>query len=108
MEKDLNFLQRLKQKLNPHAAMLNVLKSFLPQFAAQLAEMEKPENGLLKEGEDKIAYILTHRNGDLIVSICPLAYDKTAGRMTIGKPINTQPLEKMIENGGDSGSNPGN
>ncbi|MCB1305132.1 MAG: hypothetical protein KDK37_12670 [Leptospiraceae bacterium] len=99
---NLNIKERfkgMKSMLSPQNAMISMLKPFLPHFAGQLAEMEKPENGLLKEGEDKIAYILTHHAGDLIVSICPLTYDKAAGRMIVGQPINTQPIEKMLADG---------
>lgn len=106
MQKDRNFLKRLKDKFNPASAMLGMVQSFLPQLGSTLQQMERPESegGILKEGQNKVAFVVVQVKGEPMISICPLIQE--GDRMLMGKPINTQPLEQMlqqntIEDGGE-------
>ncbi len=83
---------------DPKQALLGIVKSVLPRLSGHLAEMEKPESGVLQPGEDKMAYIITQNQGDLVIALCPLAFDRANNRMIVGKPLNTQPLEKTLKN----------
>ena len=69
----------------------------LPKLAETLQAMEKPksEGGILEEGQDKVAFVVVQVNGELMISICPLA--KTENKMEMCKPVNTQPLEQMLK-----------
>lgn len=96
MQKDQNFLKRLKDKFNPANAMTGMMQSLLPQLGATLERMEKPvsEGGILKEGQDKVAFVIVNVKGEPMVSICPLS--KQEDQMIMGKPINTQPLGQVL------------
>ena len=97
MSKDQNFLDRLKAKFNPANAMMGMVETLLPKLAETLQAMEKPksEGGILEEGQDKVAFVVVQVNGELMISICPLA--KTENKMEMCKPVNTQPLEQMLK-----------
>lgn len=76
----------------------NMALSFLPQFTEKIVGMDKPvdEGGLLKEGEDKMAFILTQQNGKMMVTVSSLTYNTETGQMMINKPISNQPLENLL------------
>jgi hypothetical protein len=103
MQKDQNFLKRIKNKFNPAMAMTGMLQSLLPQLGDTLAKMEKPESegGMLKEGQDKIAFVVVQVNGEPMISICGLT--RQGDQMIMGKPINSQPLEQMLNQNQDNG-----
>ena len=79
--------------------MTTMALSFLPQFGEKIAGMDKPlaDGGLLKEGEDKIALIVTQQNGELMVTVSALSFNKETGQMMIHKPISNQPLEQLLQ-----------
>ncbi|PHN00754.1 hypothetical protein [Flavilitoribacter nigricans] len=77
--------------------------SFLPQFTEKLTGMDKPvaEGGLLKEGEDKMAFILTQQNGKMMVTVSSLSFNTETGQMMINKPISNQSLETLLQQQND-------
>lgn len=98
MRKDRNFLKQMSDRFGLGSMMTSAATAFLPQFAEQLAQMEKPveEGGLLKEGESKMAYVLTQKEGQLIITICALTYNPETRQMIMGQPISNQPLEELL------------
>lgn len=92
-------LDAMQQRFGMGKMIQDMVISALPQFAEQLAKMEKPsdEGGLLKEGETKLAYLITQTDGELNISLCPLAFDQELQKMILKKPISNQPLAELLQ-----------
>ena len=97
-----NFIKKKLNAMQERFGMGNMVKdmviSALPQFAEQLATMEKPidEGGLLKEGESKLAYLITQVDGEIRITLCPLAFDPEVKKMIVKPPITNQPLIGLL------------
>ncbi len=86
-----HLFNRIKNAVSPQSMMGNLASALLPQLAASLMAMERPreEGGLLNPGEQKIAYLITTMDGEIGLSIVPMAYNAERGVMELGKPIRT-------------------
>ena len=91
-----NKLDFFKGKFNPMNAMMGAFKSLLPQLGATIESMEQPEaaGGLLKEDEQKIAFVIIQRKGETALTICPLK--ATPEGMLITRTISDEPLENIL------------
>ena len=102
MNKKQNSLKRkiasFSDRFSLGKTVTNMALSFLPQFAEKITSMDKPvaDGGLLKEGEDKMAFILTQQNGKMMVTVSALSFNPDTGQMMINKPISNQPLEQLL------------
>ena len=98
MAKDRNFLKGMANRFGLGSMVTNMATAFLPQFAEQLQLMEQPESegGLLKEGETKMAFVLTQVNGQMIITTCSLTYDPDHKRMIMNQPISNEPLADLL------------
>ena len=78
---------------------LHMLKDKMPFLAGKVAAMEKPvtDGGMLKEGEEKIAIVISQKKGDLLVSIHGMAYNPELGGMVMGKPKQAGPLLDVLD-----------
>lgn len=95
----MEILERFKNKFDLKSMIGNLVKDMLPQLAANLKRMSKPqeEGGLLKEGEDKIVWVILENQGEASVMICPLTFEPGTGKMWLGKPISNNPVGVMLE-----------
>ncbi len=91
----LDKLNKLREKLSPESMLMKTMGSFVPQLAEKIKEMEGPE-GILKEGQDKVAYVITEHNGSIQLSVVPLTFDKELGKMIMDKPITTGGIETLL------------
>lgn len=96
MAKGKSVLDNLKEKLNPAKAMMSMAGSLLPQLGAHLAQLEQPEadGGFLKEDEQVVAYMITHKDGDVRVSTVTIGEE--GGRMVLKRNLNTMPLMSFL------------
>lgn len=91
MDEKKGLFKKIKAAVSPQNMMGNLASALLPQLAASLMAMEHPEaeGGLLKEGEQKIGYMITTHDGEISLSIVAMRYDRDLEAMVMGKPIKT-------------------
>ena len=60
-------IKGLKDAINPMHAMSGMVKMFIPQLGDTLRMMETSveDGGILKEGEQKAAFVIVNNNGHL-------------------------------------------
>ncbi len=90
-------LKALKEHVNPMNAMSGAVKLFLPQLGATLKNMETPESegGLLKEGEDKMGFLIIDKNEQVTAVVC--AMKKVPEGMLITRTISDNSLEDVLK-----------
>ena len=78
---------------------LHMLKDKIPFFASKVAELEKPvaDGGMLRDGEEKIAIVISQSKGNLNVSIHGMTYSAEIGGMVMGKPKQAGPLTDVLD-----------
>lgn len=71
--------------------------SYAPKLREHLEAINKPaaEGGLLKEGQDRITYLLTTQGEELILSIVPLIKNKD-GQFVLDKPLRNLSLQDLL------------
>jgi len=93
---NLELLRKLKDKFSAEGALFGMVQNLLPKFEEHLAGLENPDTGLLKEGEDKIGYLITRVSGKVQISLVPMTFDGEQNRMYLGKPLKAGGLDTLL------------
>lgn len=100
MKKDLNFLKGLRSKLDPGNMAANVAKMFLPQLEEIMDKMDKPvaEGGVLKEGQEKLGFLVLRSNGQTRITVVPIWRDERVNddERVMGKPVSVMGLDDLL------------
>jgi len=90
-------IKSLKDAINPMHAMSGMVKMFIPQLGDTLRMMETSveEGGILKEGEQKAAFVIVNKGDQTTMAVCVMK--KIPEGMLITRTVSDNPLEEILK-----------